>query len=51
VSRRWLRVAEKAAKTIKNIANNIDEQEIYIKLDKLARLVNEQTQKQRLENP
>ncbi|MDI6869729.1 MAG: hypothetical protein QMD88_09220 [Coprothermobacterota bacterium] len=37
--RRWLRVAEQAAKTIKNIATNIDEQEIYIQLDKLARLV------------
>ena len=49
--RRWLRVAEQAAKTIKTIANNIDEQEIYIQLDKLAKLVNEQTQKQRLENP
>ena len=39
--RRWLRVAEQAAKTINNIATNIDEQESYIQLDKLARLVNE----------
>jgi methionyl-tRNA synthetase len=39
--RRWLRVAEQSAKTINNIATNIDEQEIYIQLDKLARLVNE----------
>ena len=41
--RRWLRVAEKAAKTIDNVATNIDEQEIYIQLDKLAKLVNEAT--------
>jgi len=39
--RKWLRVAEQAAKTINNISTNIDEQEIYIQLDKLARLVNE----------
>ena len=39
--RRWLLVAGQAAKTIKNVATNIDEQEIYIQLDKLARLVNE----------
>ena len=49
--RRWLRVAEQAAKTIKTIANNIDEQEIYIQLDKLARLVNEANTKAETENP
>jgi hypothetical protein len=41
--RRWLLVAEQAAKTIKNVATNIDEQEIYIQLDKLQRLVDEAT--------
>ena len=49
--RRWLRIAEQAAKTIKTIANNIDEQEIYIQLDKLARLVNEANTKAETENP
>ena len=49
--RRWLRIAEQAAKTIKNIANNIDEQEIYIQLDKLAKLVNEANTKAETENP
>lgn len=39
--RRWLHVAGQAAKTIKNVATNIDEQEIYIQLEKLARLINE----------
>ncbi|MBS7612234.1 hypothetical protein KEJ27_08570 [Candidatus Bathyarchaeota archaeon] len=39
--RKWLRVAEKAAKIIENISINIDEQEIYTQLDELSRLINE----------
>ena len=42
--RRWLRIAEQAAKTIKNIATNIDEQEIKAQLNELEKLLNETTQ-------
>ena len=38
---RYFRVAEQAAKTINNIATNIDEKEIYDQLDKLERLIRE----------
>jgi methionyl-tRNA synthetase len=49
--RRWLHVAAQAAKTIKTIANNIDEQKICIQLDKLARLVNEANTKAETRKP
>ena len=49
--RRWLLVAGQAAKTIKNVATNIDEKEIYVQLDKLARLVNEANPKAETEKP
>lgn len=39
--RRWLHVAEQAAETINNIATNIDEQEFYLQLDELERLLND----------
>lgn len=39
--RRWLHVAEHVAKIMKHIASNFNEQEIYIQLDGLERLVNE----------
>jgi len=42
---RWLHVAEQAVKTIIIISNNIDEQEIYIQLDKLAKLNKRRRQK------
>jgi arsenate reductase-like glutaredoxin family protein len=41
--RRWLHVAGQAAKTIKNVANNIDEQEIKAQLNELEKLLNETT--------
>lgn len=41
--RRWLRIAEQAAKTIKHIATNIDEQEIKAQLNELEKLLNETT--------
>ena len=43
--RRWLLIAEQAAKTIVTISTNIDEKEIHAQLDKLARLINESRQK------
>jgi len=39
--KRYFRVAEQAAKTIKNIATNLNEKEIYAQLDELERLINE----------
>ena len=41
--RRWLLVAGQAAKTIKHVANNIDEQEIKAQLNELEKLLNETT--------
>jgi len=45
--RRWLRIAEQAAKTIENISTNIDEQEIKTQLNELERLLNETTERKR----
>jgi len=39
--RRWLRVAEHTAQTIKSIASNLNEQEVYAKLDDLEKLLKE----------
>lgn len=39
--RRWLHIAEHVAKIMNRIAPNFNEQEIYIQLDRLERLVNE----------
>jgi len=39
--KRYLRVAEQAAKTIDSIATNLNEKEIYAKLDELERLIDE----------
>ena len=39
--RRWARVAEQVAKTMNNIASNLDEKEIHGQLDELEKLVNE----------
>ena len=39
--RRWLRVAEQAARTISNIAADVNEKEIFAQLDELERLINE----------
>lgn len=39
--KRWFRVAEHAALTIKSIASNVDEKEILSRLNELKRLVDE----------
>jgi hypothetical protein len=39
--RRWFRVAEYVALTMKSIASNIDEKEIHAQLNQLERLVSE----------
>ena len=39
--KRWFRVAEHAALTIKSIASNVDEKEIRSRLNELGRLVDE----------
>jgi hypothetical protein len=39
--RRWVKVAEQVALTMKSIASNFDEKETYNQLNKLERLVNE----------
>jgi hypothetical protein len=41
--RRWVKVAEEVALTMKSIASNFDEKETYNQLNKLERLVNEAT--------
>jgi hypothetical protein len=41
--RRWVKVAEEVALTMKSIASNFDEKEAYNQLNKLERLVNEAT--------
>ena len=39
--KRWFRVAEHAALTMKNIASNVDEKELLSRLNELERLVDE----------
>ena len=39
--RRWLRLAEHVALTMKSIASNFDEQQIHAQLNELERLINE----------
>ncbi|MEA2090666.1 MAG: hypothetical protein U9O89_07950 [Thermoproteota archaeon] len=41
--RKWLNIAEQAAKTINNIATNLNEKEIKAQLNMLERLLNETT--------
>ena len=43
--RRWLRVAEQAAETIQKISTNINEKEIHNQLNKLAKLIDEASNK------
>ncbi len=49
--RKWLRVAEKAAKIIESVSINIDEREIYAQLDELSRLINEANTKVEVPSP
>jgi hypothetical protein len=41
--RKWLLIAEQTVKTIKNIADNFDEQQINLQLNELEKLVKEAT--------